>query len=1008
MSWEPWSRDDYLGLARYVNQDAGRFLRLSPTGERPRDRLAALYAALTGAGIRYDREEYRPGQAHQYIRGPAELLSGQGKGTCLDLAALLGGLCLSHDLLPVIIVVEGHALLAVSANHRLSQWNDLGRQVRDEFDRALLQDQETLRRLIDSEELIPLECTGFAFTEDLPATVPEGRGRVQGLLTFDQAVATGREQLERPFVFALDVATAWYELGIAPHQIPGRLSVSLGGGLVLDVTDDRRTPTTLRPWPRPVSPQVPRPTTMHGRTEESLAVRTIVAPGKHIVITGEPGTGRTTLLRSLAHEDWTAEFPDGAIHLDGSGIHPNDLGQAVLDALYLTDEPVVADAELLSDLLGDARVLVFVDDADTHTPAALIQMMPRSAVVAAVAAADDPAVVLGGLSDNAAVAVLSNGGEPTDPLHRIAAALAGHPSDLMIAASLLNQGTFTPDALAAWLTGATAARSALVAALVRSLTPEARDVLSQLAAVPTPMTRQHVSGTVGHRQAELGLNALRRAGLLDTTDAHVRLLPSLARLVQTVIPAGQFRARMVDHLAEWVDEHGSDTESVLTDAALLEHAAQEALRQDRPAVAEKLARALVPALTAAGRWGARGVVLGVAVEAGRMLADTVLQLWATGQLTARPHSPGPTTSAPGHGTHVVGWKALAVAAVAVTGLSTAWFVANGTPNRPAASPTSIQPTEPIPTATEDTTSSAPPVPTTTGATKPTESEPSSGPVFDQRSQDLGTTVLARGFMIHVESARTFLSRGQPTLEVRTEVQNQLWGEGSSSPPPAQVRYGTAVEGGSTNKSASFPRGTTVPVIYTFFVGEDFSWAEATLEFLVSNQTAPSTVSLSGQRPPVAHGPLAVTLSKQSLESGRLHLTFRYKSLFRLDAALYAEGSHDQAQGGGSDFDRPWAGGLDRDKGSLKIYFDLTGAPGQGGLGLGAENFTLTRHQDSRTLRFDSTANVALYPDAPTRTRLAIATQLDLPATGTYTLTFLDRNVYETLKPEPDSLTFTIG
>ncbi|GAA2986503.1 ATP-binding protein [Actinokineospora diospyrosa] len=873
-----------------------------------------------------------------------------------------------------------------------------------------------LRHLIDSEELIPLECTGFAFTEDLPESVPEGRGRVQGLLTFDQAVAAGQEQLERPFVFALDIATAWYELGIAPHQIPGRLSVSLGGGLVLDVTDDRRSPTTLRPWPRPVHPQVPRPTTMHGRTDESLAVRMNIAPGKHIMIAGEPGAGRTTLLRTLAHEDWTTEFPDGVIHLDGGGIHPDDLGQAVLDALYLTDEPVLVDAELLSDLLGDARVLVFVDDADAHKPAVLTKAMPRSAVVAAMTTADEPAVVLGGLSDTAAVSVLSNGGESTDALRRIAAALAGHPGDLTIAASLLDQGTFTPDALAAWLTGGTAARSSLVAALVRSLAPEAREVLSQLAAVPTPMTRQHVSGTVGHRQAELGLNALRRAGLLDTTGAHVRLLPSLSRLVQTVIPAGQFQARMVDHLAEWVDEHGSDTESVLADAALLEHAAREALRQDRPAVVEKLARALSPALAAAGRWGARGAVLGVAVEAGRMLADTVLQLWATGQLTARPHSPEPATSSPGqaagHGTHVVGWKALAVAAVAVTGVSTVWFVANGTPDRPtmdaATSSTYIEPTEPVPTVTEGTTSSAPLDPTTTGATKPTESGTSSRPVFDQRTQDLGTTVLARGFMIQVESARTFLSGGQPTLEVRTEVQNQLWGEASSSPPAAQVRYGNAVDGGGTNKSASFPRGTAVPVVYTFFVREDFSWAEATLEFLVSNHAAPSTVSLSGQRPSVPHGPLPVTLSKQSLESGRLHLTFRYNSLFRLDAALYAEGSHDQAQGGGSDFDRPWAGGLDRGKGSLKIYFDLTGAPGRGGLGLGTENFTLTRHQDGRTLRFDSTANVALYPDAPTRTRLAIATQLDLPATGTYTLTFLDRNYYETLKPEPDSLTFTIG
>jgi hypothetical protein len=57
------------------------------------------------------------------IRTPAEILEAPREGTCLDLATLFCGLCLSYEVLPLIVVIEGHALSALSLTHGVRDWN---------------------------------------------------------------------------------------------------------------------------------------------------------------------------------------------------------------------------------------------------------------------------------------------------------------------------------------------------------------------------------------------------------------------------------------------------------------------------------------------------------------------------------------------------------------------------------------------------------------------------------------------------------------------------------------------------------------------------------------------------------------------------------------------------------------------------------------------------------------------------------------------------------------------
>jgi hypothetical protein len=200
MPWT-WAKVEDKRLASFVTPEAVNWLRLSvdrldlvrqPGGRR---RLVeAIYETLVVKGIRYVDEEYDPHRAVQPIRTPEEILSGAFEGTCLDLTVLFAGLCLGYGLLPMLVVFEGHSLVAVSLKHSRSQWDAFDRPERSWFERDVLKNNlSELVKLIDQGALIAVECTGFARSDSLRgASVPEGGVRTpEGVLTFNRAVEAG-------------------------------------------------------------------------------------------------------------------------------------------------------------------------------------------------------------------------------------------------------------------------------------------------------------------------------------------------------------------------------------------------------------------------------------------------------------------------------------------------------------------------------------------------------------------------------------------------------------------------------------------------------------------------------------------------------------------------------------------------------------------------------------------------------------------------------------------------
>ena len=294
-----WFRKDEYGLARYVHDAARHLLGWRESSydaaQSAESRLALigrLYEAFRAAGIQYAAEEYAPDDEVQVIRTPAEVLRG-GEGTCLDLVLCFAGVAMGYDLLPVVVVLDGHAVLAISTTAGRRQWRDSAPRYLA-FPDGRTDDPAVMRGLIDSGQFVAIECTGFAKSATLDdGAWPESRGRVDGTMSFERAVAAGREQLDaRAFRFALNVPIAQFQGGMSPYAFAG-LESTLGG-----LTSYLRSDAAVE-IDEKTSYFVGR---VHIVDEIDRALNDPAFRSGYVVVRGEPGIGKTALASWLVHQ----------------------------------------------------------------------------------------------------------------------------------------------------------------------------------------------------------------------------------------------------------------------------------------------------------------------------------------------------------------------------------------------------------------------------------------------------------------------------------------------------------------------------------------------------------------------------------------------------------------------------------------------------------------------------------------------------------------------------------
>lgn len=658
MAWI-WRRGDGAGLGRLVTPEAATWLRVPDEfvpetperrGEDRQGLLRGLYEVLADRDIRHVPEQFDPGRELQSVRTPREVLAAPGEGTCLDLAALWCGACAGYGLLPILIVLEDHVLVAVSLSHELESWDADDRPERELFADGPLTDEEALCRLVDGGRYVVVECTGFAAAES-SADVPRAGVRgSDGRLPFDGALWVGREQLEErsgTLRFALDVGTAHHgEAAETPPAwlVHGERSTD-GHRIVLG--DPRGVLVEVRDAPPEITPRHPdRPPAQDllvDRHEELEAASAITA-GSSVGVSGPAGVGKTALLRWLC----TRLHMDGrrAVHLEAGTRSPPEIVQDLFEQLFETDRPYQASRQRLAELLADRAPLEVVVDGpglSRDALAELIEMVPGGV---AWGASGPPrgdvtrVLPLGGLPEEDALELLERRlgrrlREPERPAAlTLVRAVDGNPRTLLRAAAQVAAGASSFPTLVEGL----GPGGDLTATVVAGLDEEERRLLDVLAAVgPATLGRAHVAEIAGvpEERAAAHLDGLERLHLAESHSPRHAVPAALAAWLGAHADLDPVRERALDHLEGWARSHDGDPGPLVAEADACLALARWGVESRRPEPALRLAQVLEGALAAGGRWEAWEELLYVAGDAGYMLDEPGVEAWTLHQLGSR-------------------------------------------------------------------------------------------------------------------------------------------------------------------------------------------------------------------------------------------------------------------------------------------------------------------------------------------------------------------------------------
>ena len=149
------------------------------------------------------------------------------------------------------------------------------------------------------------------------------------------------------------------QLAVGSHIVQMRVDTVLGN-LVTVLPPDARANVTPRPVPISLVPR--RPAFLVGRQRETALAVEALSTRRPVELYGPAGMGKSTLLRSLAHQLPIAEACGGMAHLSARGLSHDDLLQVLFDVFYSSDIPVRPTLGELRHYLQHARAALLLDD----------------------------------------------------------------------------------------------------------------------------------------------------------------------------------------------------------------------------------------------------------------------------------------------------------------------------------------------------------------------------------------------------------------------------------------------------------------------------------------------------------------------------------------------------------------------------------------------------------------------------------------------------------------------
>jgi hypothetical protein len=424
----------------------------------------------------------------------------------------------------------------------------------------------------------------------------------------------------------------------------GRLLVEIGGPHGAALREAMRA-ERARLHPRP-APILLRPRLLRGlidrRIEVAAAISAIDA-GMLVEVSGEPGVGKTALLRHLAHHPRASAFADGIVYLPARDDSSIDLLQRIFEAFYDSDTPCQPTNVEIRRGLQDKQALILLDAVRVSQDELdlALDSAPRCAFVVATRErrlwGELRSLALTGLPSEDAAVLLEREAERAfdaadrSSVERLCADIGGNPLRIQQAAALIRERDLSLETWAGHLTP-----DSLIAELMSSGDDKQRRVLLALSALPgVPIEIQHVSGIAELADVEALTVPLVRRGLVVTTQSRYLLADGVADRLRRTEDLKPWVNRAITYFTAWAERNRRNRENLLEAADALARVQGHAADMKRWGEVLRVGRLLEATLVLHRRWGAWEIVIDRCLAAARATGDHGVEAWALHELGTR-------------------------------------------------------------------------------------------------------------------------------------------------------------------------------------------------------------------------------------------------------------------------------------------------------------------------------------------------------------------------------------
>ncbi len=414
-------------------------------------------------------------------------------------------------------------------------------------------------------------------------------------------------------------------------------------GGVVNILNGQPTPPRSRAQPVLLRPRA-FPGMLDRETETSNAIQALQSK-ESVECSGEPGSGKTSLLRHLAYQPQVSNFTAGVIYFQVNQQSNDDLLKSFFDAFYEYDSPVKPAETEIRHYLQALNALILLDDVEI-TPEqieSLMNVAPNCTFITATSKrglfGETREVTLKGLPTSEAVTLFQRefgrdlSAEEQKGAQTLCESVDCIPQRVLRAAheareekrSLLE---IVPQAKAASLD------QTLAAAEVRPRSEDEKKVLAALAVFyGAPVIAEHVAAVSGVSGVTEMLDGFEKRGLVQSHEKRYVLASDVNNaLLGDLQP---WLTRALDHFVDWTEAHRSEPQLIAESAQPILLILKWAVAAKHWAEVKRVGHATEEALTLSGKWDMWATTLQSILKAAQELHDRANEAWALHQLGTR-------------------------------------------------------------------------------------------------------------------------------------------------------------------------------------------------------------------------------------------------------------------------------------------------------------------------------------------------------------------------------------